>query len=229
MEPTEGRLPAPDEANSLASRMNDHPDLQQNYRGVFDSQMGFGRAPAIVVVDFIRAYTEPGSPLYAPAVVQAVKATAPLLEAARAKGMPVIYTRVLYHPNGADGGLFVRKVPALRRMVEGEPLADIVPELPPGPNDVILVKQYASSFFGTSLAGMLTAQGIDTLIITGCSTSGCVRATAVDAMQYGFRPIVPRECVGDRHDGPHEANLFDINAKYGDVVPLSDIMTRLAT
>jgi maleamate amidohydrolase len=208
--------------------MNDQPDLQQNYRGVFDSALGFGRNPAIIVVDFIRAYTEPGSPLYAPAVVAAVKATVPLLDAARQKGIPVVYTRVLYHPSGADGGLFVRKVPALRRMVEGEPLADIVPELAPGPDDVVLIKQYASSFFGTSLAAMLTARGIDTLVITGCSTSGCVRATAVDAMQYGFRPIVPRECVGDRHDGPHEANLFDINAKYGDVVALKDVLGQFA-
>jgi maleamate amidohydrolase len=208
--------------------MSGQPDLQQNYRGVFDGRMGFGRAPAIIVVDFIKAYTEPGSPLYAPAVVTAVQATAPLLAAGRKKGLPVIYTRVLYHRNGSDGGLFVRKVPALRRMVEGEPLADIVPELPPGPDDVILIKQYASAFFGTSLAAMLTAQGVDTLIITGCSTSGCVRATAVDAMQHGFRPIVPRECVGDRHDAPHEANLFDINAKYGDVVPLADVMAALA-
>ena len=202
-------------------------DLRQNYSGVFDSQMGFGRAPAILVVDFIRAYTEPASPLYAPAVVEAVKATVPLLETARQKKVPIIYTRVLYHPSGADGGLFVQKVPALRRMVEGEPLADIVPELPPGPDDVILIKQYASSFFGTSLAAMLTARGVDTLIITGCSTSGCVRATAVDAMQNGFRPIVPHECVGDRHAGPHEANLFDINAKYGDVVSLQDVMSRI--
>ena len=207
--------------------MNDTSDLKQNYSGVFDSQMGFGRAPAIIVVDFIRAYTEPGSPLYAPAVVEAVKATVPLLKAAREKGVPIIYTRVVYHQSGADGGLFVRKVPALRRMVEGEPLAEIVPELPPAPDDVILIKQYASSFFGTSLAAMLTARSVDTLIITGCSTSGCVRATAVDAMQNGFRPIVPRECVGDRHDGPHEANLFDINAKYGDVVPLADVMCQL--
>jgi maleamate amidohydrolase len=208
--------------------MNDQPDLQQNYRGVFDSALGFGRSPAVIVVDFIRAYTEPGSPLYAPAVVEAVNATVPLLKAARQKGVPVVYTRVLYHPSGADGGLFVRKVPALRRMVEGEPLADIVPELPPGPDDVVLIKQYASAFFGTSLAAMLTARGIDTLVITGCSTSGCVRATAVDAMQYGFRPVVPRECVGDRHDGPHEANLFDINAKYGDVVVLKEVLGQLA-
>jgi maleamate amidohydrolase len=201
--------------------------LDQNYRGVFDGRMGFGRSPAIIVVDFIRAYTTPDAPLYAPAVVEAVKATAPLLVAGRRKGIPVIYTRVLYHPSGRDGGLFVRKVPVLRGMVEGEPLADIVPELPPATDDVILIKQYASAFFGTSLATMLTAQGVDTLIITGCSTSGCVRATAVDAMQNGFRPIVPRECVGDRHEAPHEANLFDINAKYGDVVPLADVMAQL--
>jgi maleamate amidohydrolase len=209
--------------------MNDQSDLTRNYRGVFDGRMGFGRAPALIVVDFIRAYTEPGSPLYAPGVVEAVKATVPLLRAARENGVPVIYTRVVYHPSGADGGLFVRKVPALRRMVEGEPLAEIVPELPPGSDDVIINKQYASSFFGTSLAAMLTARGIDTLIITGCSTSGCVRATAVDAMQYGFRPIVPRECVGDRHEGPHQANLFDINAKYGDVLPLEDVIGWLQT
>ena len=207
--------------------MKDFSNLDQNYRGVFDGRMGFGRSPAIIVVDFIRAYTTPGAPLYAPAVVEAVKATAPLLAAGRRKGIPVIYTRVLYHPSGCDGGLFVRKVPVLRGMVEGEPLADIVPELPPGTDDVILIKQYASAFFGTSLATMLTAQGVDTLIITGCSTSGCVRATAVDAMQNGFRPIVPRECVGDRHEAPHEANLFDINAKYGDVVPLADVMAQL--
>jgi len=207
--------------------MNDQPDLQQNYRGVFDSSLGFGRNPAVIVVDFIRAYTEPSSPLYAPAVVEAVKATVPLLKAARQKGIPVVYTRVVYHPSGADGGLFVRKVPALRRMVEGEPLADIVAELAPGPDDIVLIKQYASAFFGTSLAAMLTARGIDTLVITGCSTSGCVRATAVDAMQHGFRPIVPRECVGDRHDGPHAANLFDINAKYGDVVALKDVLGAL--
>lgn len=207
--------------------MSEATDLQQNCRGVFDGQMGFGRSPAIIVVDFINAYTHPSSPLYAPAVVEAVKETVPLLKLAREKKVPIIYTRVIYHPSGADGGLFVQKVPALRKMVEGEPLADIVTELPPGPDDVILVKQYASSFFGTSLAAMLTARGADTLIITGCSTSGCIRATAVDAMQNGFRPIVPRECVGDRHDGPHEANLFDINAKYGDVVSRDAVMDRL--
>jgi maleamate amidohydrolase len=203
-------------------------DLQANYAGVFDGRIGFGRKPAILVIDFINAYTTPDSPLYAPDVVTAVAETVDLLTLAREKGVLVVYTQVLYMPNGADGGIFVQKVPVLRKMVPGEPLAEIVPQLPPMPQDVIVKKQYASAFFGTSLAAMLTAAGVDTVIITGCSTSGCVRASAVDGMQHGFRVIVPRECVGDRHTGPHEANLFDIDSKYGDVVSKQEVMTFLA-
>jgi maleamate amidohydrolase len=201
--------------------------LRANYQGVFDGSLGFGQRPAVIVVDFIRAYTEPASPLYAPPVVEAVAATPPLLEAARSAGVPVIYTRVLYHPSGIAGGLFVRKVPALRKMVEGEMLANIVPELPPGQRDLVLIKQYASAFFGTSLAATLAASGIDTLVIAGCSTSGCVRATAVDALQHGFLPVVVRECVGDRRSEPHEANLFDIQAKYGEVMPRDAVISLL--
>ncbi len=204
-------------------------DLQNNYRGVFDNRLGFGRAPAVLVVDFIRAYTTPDSPLYAPAVCAAVEQTAELLARARRRQVPVIYTKVLYHPNGLDGGLFVQKVPILRRMVHGEPLAEIVPELPPQANDVVIVKQYASAFFGTSLAALLTSLNRDTVILTGCSTSGCIRATAVDGMQYGFRVIVPEACVADRHPEPHAANLFDINSKYGDVLPLGDVLAYLQT
>ena len=202
--------------------------LQQNYKGVFDGRLGFGKKPAVLVVDFIRAYTTSGSPLFAPPVCDAVMETAELLDAARARGVLVVYTRVLYNKNGLDGGIFVQKVPVLRTLVEGEPLAEIVPELAPHPGDVILVKQYASAFFGTSLASLLTAQGVDTLILTGCSTSGCVRATAVDGMQHGFRVIVPRECVGDRRPEPHEANLFDIHSKYGDVVSKQEVLDYLA-
>ncbi len=201
--------------------------LTDNYRGVFDGRLGFGRRPAVLVVDFVNAYTTPGAALFAPDVVQAVRETAPLLALAREKAAPVIYTRVLYSRSGRDGGIFVQKVPVLRMMVEGEPLAEITPELPPAAEDVILIKQYASAFFGTSLAAMLTALGVDTLILTGCSTSGCVRATAVDGMQHGFRVIVPRECVADRHPGPHEANLFDIDSKYGDVVHKAEVMAYL--
>ncbi len=203
------------------------PAAAANYRGVFDHQIGFGRSPAIIVIDFIKAYVTPGSPLYAPDVIPAVAATRRLLQTARPLGVPVILTQVLYNKNLRDGGLFVQKVPALRSMLAGEPMAELVDELGVTASDTVLTKQYASAFFGTSLAAMLTAMGIDTLITTGCSTSGCVRATAVDGMQHGFRVIVPRECVADRSPAPHEANLFDINAKYGDVVSLGEVTERL--
>ncbi len=200
---------------------------EQNYAGVFDGKVGFGARPAVVVIDFTRAYTTPGSPFFAEGVVRAVAATVPLLEAARAAGVPVIHTKVIYHPSGADGGWFVRKVPALRRMVADEPLAEIDPLVAPLPEEVVITKQYPSPFFGTPLAPMLAAMGIDTLILAGCSTSGCVRAGALDGLQHGYRVIVPRECVGDRHDGPHDANLFDIDAKYGDVVGRAEAIAYL--
>ena len=201
--------------------------LRDNYSGVFDGRLGFGRRAAVVVVDFVRAYTSPDSPLYAPAVSEAVQATAPLLEAARGKGCPVIFTRVVYHPGGADGGVFARKVPVLRSFVASNRMTEVVDELPIEPSDLVIHKQYASSFFGTSLASTLTAAGVDTLIVVGCSTSGCVRATAVDGCQYGFRVIVPRQCVGDRAPEPHEANLFDIDSKYGDVMEADEVLQWL--
>jgi len=181
-----------------------------------------------VVIDFTLAYTTPGSPFFAEGVVRAVADTVPLLQGARAAGMPVIHTKVMYHPSGADGGWFVRKVPALRKLVPGEPLAEIDPKVAPLAEEVVIVKQYPSPFFGTPLAPMLATLGVDTLILAGCSTSGCVRAGALDGVQHGYRVIVPRECVGDRHDGPHDANLFDINAKYGDVVGRDEVIQYLA-
>ena len=201
---------------------------EQNYVGVFDGKVGYGRKPAVIVIDFTLAYTTPGSPFFAEGVVRAVRDTVPLLAAARAAGVPVIHTRVEYHPSGADGGWFVRKVPALRKMVAGEKLAQIDPVVAPLSDEVVLVKQYPSPFFGTPLAPMLAAMGVDTLILAGCSTSGCVRAGALDGVQHGYRVIVPQECVGDRHDGPHDANLFDINAKYGDVVRRDEVVSYLA-
>jgi len=202
-------------------------DLANNYKGVFDGRIGFGKRPALLIVDFINAYVMEGAPLFAPDVVTAVDETIPLLSLAREKQIPVLYTKVLYNKNFRDGGIFIQKVPVLKTMVEGEPLAEIVPQLTPIESDIIIVKQYASAFFGTSLAPTLTSLGVDTLLLTGCSTSGCIRASAVDGMQYGFRVIVPRECVADRHPGPHEANLFDINSKYGDVVSKSEVMEYL--
>jgi maleamate amidohydrolase len=204
-------------------------ELEADYSGVFDGRIGFGQTPALLSIDFMNAYTTEDAPFFAPGVVDAVAASVDLYRAARAAGVPLIYTRVEFHESGIDGGMFVRKVPALRRLVAGEPLGDIVPELAPDPGDLVIVKQYASSFFGTSLAATLTALGADTLILTGCSTSGCIRATAIDGIQYGSRVIVPRECVGDRRSEPHEANLFDINAKYGDVVSKLEVLDYLDT
>jgi maleamate amidohydrolase len=200
---------------------------ETNYTGVFDNRIGYGQRPAVLVIDFIKAYTTKGAAFFGQGVVDAVAETVALLEGARAAQVPIIYTKVLYHASGVDGGLFVKKVPALRKLVAGEPLGEIDAKVKPAAEDLVIVKNYPSPFFGTSLASTLTGLGIDTLILTGCSTSGCVRAAAIDAIQYGYRVIVPRECVGDRHPAPQDANLFDINAKYGDVVTKVEVLEYL--
>lgn len=209
--------------------MTQYDELGANYRSHgLGNRVGFGARPAVLVVDFVQAYTTPDSPLYAaPGVPAAVAASVPVLDAARAAGVPVIYTTVSFRADGRDGGIFVQKVPALLCLTEGSALAQIVPELTPQPDDLVINKKYASAFFGTHLAASLTALGIDTLILVGCSTSGCIRATAVDGLQHGFRVIVPRECVGDRAEVVHEANLFDIDGKYGDVVGQAAVLAYL--
>ena len=196
-----------------------------NYAGVWDNRLGFGRKTALIVIDLLQGYTLKGAPLFAPGVVKAVKEMPELLKLARQKKMPVIHTRVFYNPSDfIDGGVWIKKAPVLKSLVPGNKYAQFCKGVEPGKGELVIVKNYASVFFGTSLAATLTAAGIDTLMITGCTTSGCVRASAVDAVQNGFRPIVVRECVGDRHDGPHEANLFDINAKYGDVISKAEAL-----
>lgn len=200
----------------------------ENYRGVWGNRIGFGTKPALLVIDFMKAYTTERAALYAPGVVEAVANTPRLLAAARAAAVPVIHTNILYRaPDCADGGVWVKKAPVMAAMVPGNPLAEFCEGVEPAPGELVVTKQYASAFFGTSLAPMLHAQGIDTLILAGCSTSGCIRASAVDACQNGFRTIVVRDCVGDRHPGPHEANLFDIDSKYGDVVALDEALEHL--
>jgi maleamate amidohydrolase len=190
-----------------------------NYQGVWGQRIGFGQKAALLMIDFMRGYTTEGAPLFAPGVVSAVAESVELLASARRVGIPVVHTNIRYHPGHfADGGIWVKKAPVMKDMVEGNPLAAFCEEVQPQEDEVVISKQYASAFFGSSLASMLHAQGIDTVVLAGCSTSGCIRATAVDAVQHGFRTIVVRECVGDRHSAPHEANLFDIDSKYGDVV-----------
>ena len=203
-------------------------ELNADYRQAgFANRLGFGNAPALVVIDFCNAYLEPGSPLYA-GVEDALASTERILEASRASGIPVVFTEVQYEPGGADGGVFFRKVEALQSFVRGNPLAAFPESLEPRDGEITVTKQYASAFFGTSLASTLTAMGVDSLIITGVSTSGCVRATAVDACQHGFIPLVVRDAVGDRSAEVHEANLFDLDAKYADVVSEDAVVAYLA-
>lgn len=202
--------------------------LQRNYArdGAFGAALGLGRRQALLMVDFAQAYFVPGSPLFAecPQVVPRAQA---LLRWARGLGLLVCHTRVEFRPDGLDGGVFFRKLPALKAFCAGNPLGEVVPELAPAAGEPVITKQYASAFFGTSLASMLLAQGVDCVLIAGMSTSGCVRASAVDAMQHGFIPVVVRDACGDRHAAPHEANLFDLQAKYADVLDLQQLQSRL--
>jgi maleamate amidohydrolase len=202
-------------------------DLAASYSEAgYHHRLGFGKRPALLVIDVMVAYFEPSSPLYAGAEAT-LESVIRVEAAARAAAMPVVYTQVVFTPGGADGGVFYRKVPSLHWLDAGSPHGELAHGLRPQPGDVVLRKQYASAFFGTSLASTLTAQGVDSVIVTGLTTSGCVRASAVDAMQHGFIPIVVREAVGDRHPAPHEANLFDLDAKYADVVSETELMEHL--
>jgi len=202
-------------------------DLERDYaQAGFGARLGFGTKPAVLVVDICRAYLEPSSPLYA-GVEDAVASAARLVAAAREHHTPVIFTRVQYQDGGADGGVFFRKVPALKAFLEGSPLADFPDDPRPVEGELVVTKQYASAFFGTSLAAHLAAAGIDTVIICGLSTSGCVRASAVDAVQNGFIPIVVREACGDRDARPHDASLFDLDAKYADVLGEREVIDYL--
>jgi maleamate amidohydrolase len=184
----------------------------------FAARLGAGDAAAVLVVDVLRAYLDADSPFYA-GVEDACASAGRVVDAARAAGRPVVFTRVRYSAGCEDGGLFVRKVPTLRIYADpGDPLGDFPEHPQPAVDEVVIAKQYASAFFGTSLAPMLRAQRIDTVVIVGFSTSGCVRATATDAISHGFRPLVVRDAVGDRDRSVHEANLFDMDAKYADVI-----------
>jgi nicotinamidase-related amidase len=192
----------------------------------FLGRLGFGERPAVVVVDVIVGFTDPASPLAAD-FDREVAAIRRLLAAARAAEIPIAFTTVAYDRQAREAGFFVKKVPALRVLVRGSRWVSLDPRLRRRADEPLYEKQFASAFFGTSLASYLTGQRVDTLIVTGVTTSGCVRATVVDALQHGFRPIVPRECVGDRAPGPHEANMFDIDSKYGDVVAVSEAIRML--
>ncbi|MDF8334666.1 N-carbamoylsarcosine amidohydrolase [Novosphingobium cyanobacteriorum] len=202
-------------------------DLAENYKGAFDGRLPFGQRPALVIVDLVEAYLQPDSPLYA-GIETALASAVRLREAAHTARIPVIFTNVEYAPAGADGGVFYRKVPALRVFERGSPLGAFPPSLSPEGDDLVITKRYASAFFGTHLAATLTSLGVDTVLICGTSTSGCIRATALDACQHGFLPFVVRDACGDRHSAPHEANLFDLQAKYAEVISEAEAAAHLS-
>jgi maleamate amidohydrolase len=193
----------------------------------FSGRVGWGARPAVVVIDLVRAYTHPDGPFALPDAQAAVEATAELVETARDKDVPVVWTVVRYAAGLADGGLFVRKVPALACFAEDAAgdWGDLA--LEPMAGELVVVKQYASAFFGTSLATTLHTAGVDTLVIAGVSTSGCVRATAMDALNSGFRPQVVRDACADRTPALHDNNLADLDAKYADVIDLSEALDLL--
>jgi maleamate amidohydrolase len=195
-------------------------DARAVYR---DARLGqsliWGTRPAILVVDFTCGFTDPayeaGSEL-----TEEVEATRRLLDVARGGGLPVVFTAIGFEPSGRDGGIWLQKFPALAELALGERPLEIDPRLARSADETVVLKKGASAFFGTNLSAILVAQGVDTVVLCGATTSGCIRATAVDLLQNGFPALVPRECVGDRARAPHEANLFDIQAKYADVVSL---------
>ena len=195
----------------------------------FGVKIGFGDRPALIVIDMIKGFTNPNMPLGADLTSQ-LAAQKPLLDVARQRGIPVIFSTVIYNDADLkDAGLWAIKMKGTATLKAGTEAIEVDPQLAMQPGDSLLVKKYASCFFGTDLVPRLMNQRVDTLIITGCTTSGCVRATAVDSVQNGFRPMVVREAVGDRSAAAHEQSLFDLNAKYADVVSLDETLQYLKT
>ncbi|MBM4764699.1 isochorismatase family protein [Bacillus sp. B15-48] len=202
--------------------------MYEKFEG-FAHKIGMGKRPAIVAVDFANAFTNKNSPLGSD-FTNEVNASRQLLDVARTKNVPIFFTTVSYEKHYLDAGNFIKKVPALDILLEGTDWVDIDLRLGRNPDqEPLIIKKYASSFFGTSLHSLLAVAGVDTIITIGATTSGCVRATVVDGLQYGYRMIVPVECVGDRSQTAHEANLYDINTKYGDVESLENVCKYIET
>jgi maleamate amidohydrolase len=194
----------------------------------FGERQGAGRRPALLVIDMSLGFTSPDSPLHCD-LDEAVAAIAQLLAAARVKSLPVVYTTVSYgEGDRAVARAFIDKVPILLTLAAGSRFTEIDPRLAPRPDEPVLNKLFASAFFGTPLQSLLAAHDCDSVIVTGASTSGCVRATAVDVLQNGYRLTIPREAVGDRNTEAHEQALHDVDAKYGDVVSLDEALARIA-
>lgn len=202
-------------------------DLAANYARAYGGSVGFGDSPALILIDFCQGYFDESCDLYA-GVEDALASALRIREAAHAAGVPVFLTSVVYHSGGADGGRFYEKALPLRYFQRGNPMGEFAQGLVPRVNEIVVSKQYPSAFFGTSLASTLTAMRCDSVLLAGLTTSGCVRASCVDAMSHGFRTAVIADACGDRHPDPHKANLFDMNAKYADVVSEDEAIVYLA-
>lgn len=185
-----------------------------------------GSRPAVLVIDFSCGFTDPECSLGSDCT-EAVEQTKRVLDVARAKGLPVIFTTIGFDASLKDGGLWMQKVPSLADLQIGGKWVEIDLRLEPRDDETVVMKKGASGFFGTNLAAILVSQGVDSVVLCGATTSGCIRATAVDLLQNGWPTLVPRECVADRAQAPHEANLFDIQAKYADVVSVEDALAYL--
>jgi maleamate amidohydrolase len=206
--------------------MSDAEAREVYARARLGESVTLGTRPGVLVVDFSCGFTDPECTLGAD-MTEEVEATKRLLDAAREKGLPVIFTTIGFEASLKDGGLWLQKVPSLCDLQLGGRWVEIDPRLEAREDETVIVKKAASAFFGTNLVAVLNTERVDTVVLCGATTSGCVRATAVDLLQNGWPTIVPRECVGDRAQAPHDANLFDINAKYADVVSLEDALAYI--
>lgn len=201
-------------------------DLLENYSRAYGNRAGFGKRPALLLVDFLQAYFVKASSLYAD-VEAALRSALRIREVAHEREILVVLSKVVYHPSGKDGGRFLEKALPLKLLVEGSPLGAWPEGLVPQSDELVISKQYPSVFFGTSLASTLIAAGVDNVILTGLTTSGCVRASCVDAVSHGFITTAVEQACADRHAAPYQANLFDMNAKYANVVSEAEIMDFL--
>ena len=200
-----------------------------DWKSAFDGRLQPGTKPALLLVDPVAAYVEEGSPLLLDTGAETVERMAEVLEEFRKRDLPVAWTGVRYLPDGSDGGQFFRKIPALKVFVGDNPLGQFAPGLTAHDDEAIFIKQYPSAFFGTSLYDWLSARSVDTLYIVGFSTSGCVRASALDALQHGFVPLLVDDACGDRNEDLHSQNLRDLKAKYAEVLGSADVAGALDT
>jgi maleamate amidohydrolase len=199
--------------------MNDDVYARQN----FGKEVGLGQSPALLIVDFQVGFADP-EVFGGGNMMEAIAATAPLLKEMRSLDLPVAYTRAVFADDGSDAGVFGMKVPGLKRLTDDAEISQIVPQLAPEAGEYVVRKTGPSAFFGTSLSTWLNAKGVDSLLVTGATTSGCVRASVIDAISYSYRTTVVTDCCGDRALDPHEANLFDMGQKYADLLTAKEAM-----